>query len=34
MVLGYAAAFGLTGALVLAALAPVWRERSWLALPR
>jgi predicted MFS family arabinose efflux permease len=28
---GYAAAFGLTAALMLAALAPVWRDRSWLA---
>ena len=28
---GYAAAFGLTGALMLLALAPVWRRRTWLA---
>jgi predicted MFS family arabinose efflux permease len=27
---GYAAAFGLTAALMLAALAPVWRDPSWL----
>jgi predicted MFS family arabinose efflux permease len=27
---GYAAAFGLTSVLMLAALAPVWRDRSWL----
>jgi predicted MFS family arabinose efflux permease len=28
---GYPAAFGLTAVLMLAALAPLWRDRSWLA---
>jgi predicted MFS family arabinose efflux permease len=28
---GFAAAFGLTAVLMLAALAPLWRDRSWLA---
>jgi predicted MFS family arabinose efflux permease len=27
---GFAAAFGLTAVLTLAALAPLWRDRSWL----
>ncbi|MFL5494299.1 MAG: MFS transporter, partial [Gemmatimonadales bacterium] len=27
---GYMGAFGITAALMLAALAPVWRDRAWL----
>jgi predicted MFS family arabinose efflux permease len=27
---GYAGAFGIAGAFVLVALAPVWRDRGWL----